>query len=201
MSDPAPTRLRTFRPASLLLAASVLSVGVFTGPAWADAHDAQAALSAAPAAVQTAIQGELAKQPGLRIEALEFEDYGEDSVYGITFEGPDGSYDMYYAMDGYLLERVEEVEVAQLPAAVRKTISTEFPGDRIDEAEKITAEDEVLYAVEVETKVGRTERELEVLLSDQGEMLEIYIDLQVDEDDVVDEHGDAEDHVHDAADG
>ncbi|MEM9296027.1 MAG: hypothetical protein AAGA57_09515, partial [Planctomycetota bacterium] len=85
--------------------------------------------------------------------------------------------------------------------AVRKTISTEFPGDRIDEAEKITAEDEVLYAVEVETKVGRTERELEVLLSDQGEMLEIYIDLQVDEDDVVDEHGDAEDHVHDAADG
>lgn len=59
-------------------------------------------------------------------------------------------HEIWYDASGKLLRHEEEISTGDLPPAVGPAIGKDFPGYRVDEAERITVEGVVSYVVELD---------------------------------------------------
>jgi hypothetical protein len=74
--------------------------------------------------------------------------YKVDFETGLFFT----DHEAWYDASGKLLRHEEEISSSDLPAAVIAAINTEFPGYRVDDAERITMDGVVSYVVELKMK-------------------------------------------------
>ena len=90
----------------------------------------------------------------------------EDANYEASFkQGPD-EMSMVFAATGTLLETETGITVAQLPAAVRATLSSRYAGYKVTEAAKIVAAATGILTYEAEVSKGG--KEMDVLFGADG---------------------------------
>jgi len=152
----------------MLIVVCLLGAGFFA----MDALHAQE-FSDLPPAVQKTVRDALGRASVSKIE-LDTDD--GKLFYEIDAETADGrEIDLDVAEDGTLLKKVEEISLANVPAAVGATIERELGGVRPEQVEQVTEEGIVHY--KVEAKVPGADIELEV--GEDGRLL----DKEVDQDD------------------
>jgi hypothetical protein len=117
-----------------------------------------------PAAVLTSFQKEY---PKASIKGVSME-----KEKGVTFweiESIDGKVtrDLLYSVDGKKAETEETIEMAQVPAIVRTTLTAEYPKGKVEKAEKLTKGNVVTF--EFQVKDASTEHE--VVVASDGKLL------------------------------
>ncbi len=78
-------------------------------------------------------------------------------------------HEIWYDAGGRMLRHEEEISEGDLPEAIRKSITTEFPGYRVDDVERITLGNETNYAMELKSK---GQGEWKVAYAEDGRQLE-----------------------------
>jgi hypothetical protein len=113
-------------------------------------------LSAAevPVAVLKAFK---ATYPSAKIKGKSIEKEKGQTLYEIESVEGKTKRDLLYTADGKVFEIEEAIAADSLPDAVRKTITTQFPGYHIAKAERITQADTVRYEVLVAEKKKQKE--------------------------------------------
>lgn len=97
---------------------------------------------------------------------IEWERQGDQ--YKVEFEiGWDIDYDAWYNASGELIRYIMEISTSEIPEAVQTAIRNEYPGYRIDDAEKITENGVETYKVEVE----KGKEEIDLVFSKDGKLL------------------------------
>jgi len=161
---------------AMLMVVCLLCTGLFTS-------DTLQALELAdlPSAVQETIKRELG---GVSPEKIERDTDDGEVVYEVDAETADGrEIDLEVAEDGTLLEKQEEVRLADVPAAVRATIERELGGVSPEEIERQTENGEVVYEVDAETADGR---EIDLEVAEDGTLLDKDVDEADDDGAMVD---------------
>jgi Putative beta-lactamase-inhibitor-like, PepSY-like len=88
--------------------------------------------------------------------------------YEVNFKLEKVNYSAKFGSEGKWMETENGVAVSALPAAVAAALKTDFPGFKIEEAEKVeSAENGICY----EVKAEKGKEEYEVLLSADGKVL------------------------------
>jgi hypothetical protein len=77
-------------------------------------------------------------------------------------------HDAWYDASGKLLMHEEEISTSDLPAAVQASIAKEFPGLKMDDAERVTTDGAVSYRVELKGAGAKWE----VAYDSNGKLLE-----------------------------
>ena len=90
----------------------------------------------------------------------------EDANYEASFKQGSSEMSMVFAAAGTLLETETEISMAQLPAAVRAMLSSQYAGYKVTEAAKIVAA--ATGAITYEAEVSKGGKELDVLFSADG---------------------------------
>jgi len=140
----------------------LLSAGLFTA-------DTLQALELAdlPSAVQKTVKRELGSA---YIDEIERDTDDGKVVYEVEAETADGrEIELEVAEDGTLLEKKEEVRLADVPAAVRATIERELGGVSPEKIERETEEGTVRYEVDAERADGR---DIDLEVAEDGTLLE-----------------------------
>jgi uncharacterized membrane protein YkoI len=135
----------------IILAIGLLLVSLHCTPLWARPEAAKkVSFDGLPAAVKQTVQGQLGGGAAGDVERDEEE--GEVS-YVVTISKDGKEHDVTVATDGRLLSL--EVELAETPAAVQKTIQEHLRGASLDGVEKAFEEDgSFRYDVDSTTKGG-----------------------------------------------
>jgi len=101
------------------------------------------------------------------------------------FELDEMEYSANFSSDGKWLETEHEIKMSEVPAAVKKTLDSEFAGYDIEEAEISEKADGMLYEFELE----KGESDLEVAINASGEVVKKEV-LKEDGKDEEDEDND-----------
>ncbi len=92
----------------------------------------------------------------------------ENADYEVNFKINKIEWSAKFDKAGKLLEAEQEIKVSELPQIVKQSIEKEFPGGKIDEAEKATLSDnKIVYEVEVK----KSKKIFEVQISVDGKIL------------------------------
>lgn len=94
--------------------------------------------------------------------------------YKAEFETGLAEYDhnVWFDKTGKLLKHEEEIAKNELPTAIKNSISNNFKGYRIDEAEKITEQGKTVYKLNLE----KMDNELEVIIDSNGGVVQKVVD-------------------------
>ncbi|HZJ74521.1 MAG TPA: PepSY-like domain-containing protein [Perlabentimonas sp.] len=85
--------------------------------------------------------------------------------YNVEFEvGFFTDFEAWFTNTGSLIRYTENISSSKLPEAVKRTIKSDFPKYRIDDAEKITENNVVTYRVELEKR----DHEVNLIFSENG---------------------------------
>lgn len=111
--------------------------------------------------------------PGYEIDDADNEEFCENTnILEVEIEMGSHEIDLYFDMDGNFLFEADDISTASLPAAVAATLTTEYPGFQIDEAEMLTLPDgSIQYWVEVENDEDDDENEYDVILAEDGSVI------------------------------
>jgi|GEM_PF-580243 len=143
-----------------------------------------------PEAVQKTVKTELGTA---QIDEIERDTDDGKVVYNVEAETADGrDIELEVAEDGTLLERQEEVSLADVPAAVRATIERELAGVSPEKIERHTKQGTISYEVDAEV----SGKEIELEIGADGTLLDKDVegdDDNGDDDDGDDDDGDDED--------
>ena len=90
----------------------------------------------------------------------------EDGNYEASFKQGTGEMSVVLAAAGTLLETETEITTAQLPAAVRATLSSHYAGHKVTEAAKLVAA--ATGAVTYEAEVSKAGKKRDVLFDANG---------------------------------
>ena len=84
-----------------------------------------------------------------------------NSHYDVSFElgWKLTDHEVWIAQDGKILRHSEDIKSSDLPRPVREAIKTSYKGFRIDDADRVTKNNEITYRVELER--GNEEHSLE----------------------------------------
>ncbi|WP_405384784.1 PepSY-like domain-containing protein [Maribacter sp. LLG6340-A2] len=74
----------------------------------------------------------------------------EDDAYKVEFEMNAQEHEIWYAPDGNTTKTEQELTEADLPQAIRNTITDSYSGFKIDEVEKTTEKGSTTYEVELQ---------------------------------------------------
>jgi uncharacterized membrane protein YkoI len=110
-----------------------------------------------------------------KAEDVEFEQemFQGNAVYEVEYKENGKEYEFLYSAEGVLLQKEEEIDVANLPKPVVEAIKKAHPEAKIEEAEKLMKPDGTLTGYEVEIKEAGKEIELE--LDGSGKIMPIEI--------------------------
>jgi putative PepSY-like beta-lactamase-inhibitor len=147
----------------------------FCGAAWAAglavAEPQKVAAEKVPPAVWKTIQ---AQSGGKQPSHIERDDAGGTVTYEAAFPvGTDDERTVTVAGDGRLLQA--DVELAETPAAVQKTITTQLSDATLDGIEKNLEGDETTYEVDFTTKAGQ---EKSMSIDQEGTLLSLELTLE-----------------------
>jgi hypothetical protein len=92
--------------------------------------------------------------PGARDVEWEY----SNGVYEVDFEIGNVDHEAWYDADAQLIMYKYDIRVTELPAAVQNAVTADYPGYRIDEAEKVFKGTAVGYCMEIE--LGKSETEV-----------------------------------------
>jgi hypothetical protein len=147
----------------IILASSFFSIGGYTQNIKADK---------VPADVMTAFQKMFPKA-----EKVEWE--MDKNTYEASFKSEGKEFSVLFDNTGNYLESEIEIPVKDLPQAVIESLKKAFPGSEIDEAEKVTLNDNsVVYEAEVELN----KKSWDVRLAPDGKILSQEEDEDQDDD-------------------
>ncbi len=153
MNPTRPSSLRLFAALSVLAAAPL------------SARAVEVSLAQCPQAVRETIA---ANRKGGRIDSIDHLPGRGRYLVEIDLSGR-RELDLEIAPDGRLLRSVEDMRLARVPAAVRKTVRKRTPaGGRLDDLEKVTTSKRVVYRVEIDLPGPR---DLHLLVSTNGLVL------------------------------
>lgn len=94
---------------------------------------------------------------------VEWEKKGD--LYKVEFEtGWKKDHDVWYNSEGKIVKHKEELSSKDLPKPIKDYIQQEYKDYKIDEVDKITEKNEVLYKVEVE----KYDREIKLFFNEDG---------------------------------
>ena len=97
---------------------------------------------------------------------IEWEMKGEQ--YNVEFEiGWKKDFEAWYSADGTLIRYTEEISPSELPIVVKTAIAKDYPGYRIDDAEKLVSGKDVSYEIELE----KGNEDLDVYYTQNGKKL------------------------------
>ena len=119
--------------------------------------------SQVPAVVVNSFQQKFpkAKKVDWELKGNVYEAEFETGLFGTDQEA-------WFQHNGKLLRYKTDINKRELPKNVVDRVKRDFPGDRIDDAKKITAEQKVSYAFEVKSQ----KEEWKLVVDSQGNVLE-----------------------------
>lgn len=101
-----------------------------------------------------------------KAKEVEWEKSGE--LYKVEFETNwSNDHDVWYNAEGKMVKHKEELSSRNLPKSIQEYLSKEYKYYKIDDVERITENDEVIYKVEVE----RRDREIKLLFHEDGSLI------------------------------
>lgn len=101
-----------------------------------------------------------------KAKEVEWEKSGE--LYKVEFETNwSDDHDVWYNAEGKMVKHKEELSSRNLPKSIQEYLSKEYKYYKIDDVERITENDEVIYKVEVE----RRDREIKLLFHEDGSLI------------------------------
>ena len=158
-----------------LMVACLLCTGLFT------VGTLQALeLADLPSAVQKTVKRELGSA---YIDEIKRDTEDGKVVYDIEAEATDGrEIELKVAEDGRLLEKGEEVRLAEVPAAVGATIERELGSVKPDKIKRQTEDGAIRYEVDAETADGR---EIDLEVAEDGTLLDKKEVKEADDDEGV----------------
>lgn len=136
---------------------SVVFCAVLLYPAAGSAGEKKITRKEVPAAILSAFEK---AYPKAAIRGFSREEEEGKTLYEVESLEGKTTRDILYAADGKIAEIEEGIAVNDLPAAVRETVSKEYPKGKVVKAEKVTHESVVEY--EVHVTVGKTRHSLVV---------------------------------------
>lgn len=74
----------------------------------------------------------------------------KDNVYKVEFDTGNNEHEVWIDHTGKIISHKEEIRTNQLPAVIANAIKRDFPGYRIEDADKIDTDGTVTYKVEVD---------------------------------------------------
>jgi len=101
---------------------------------------------------------------------IEWEKKGE--YYNVEFEIGRNDHELWITPSGQIVKHKEEISSAQLPQNIKNKIKTDYKGYRIDDVDKLTIKDKVLYKVEIETRTKNNKKEVDLILDEDGKSFE-----------------------------
>ena len=119
----------------------------------------------------------------------------EENIWEAEFEMNGNEFTACFNTNGEWLETEMDFELSKLPDTVRQTISMNYEGFEIDEAEWIETPDFKGFAIEIE-KDKEGEKELELFITKEGKLIKVEEEDDHDHD-ADDDHDDDEGHDHD----
>jgi len=123
-------------------------------------------LAKCPPAVKATIEQ---NSRGGVVEEVDSHSIGGQTLYVAEVElAGDLDLKIHVATDGALVKTREDVPVASLPEAVRKTVETRLAGGKTDDVEKEVAGSETRYHVEIE-KVGA--KDVHLVIDPEGKVV------------------------------
>ena len=139
-----------------------LAVGVVSTTAYGQKKESESA----PKAVEAAFQQ---KFPNAQNAKWEKEN---DAEWEADFKLDGKKYSANFSKDGTWKETEHEISKSEIPAAVQKTLNTDFEGYKVDEAEISESADGTAYEFELEK--GKTD--IEVLIDANGNVLKKQVE-------------------------
>lgn len=101
-----------------------------------------------------------------KAKEVEWKKSGE--LYKVEFETNwSDDHDVWYNAEGKMVKHKEELSSRNLPKSIQEYLSKEYKYYKIDDVERITENDEVIYKVEVE----RRDREIKLLFHEDGSLI------------------------------
>lgn len=101
---------------------------------------------------------------------IEWERKGE--YYNVEFEIGKNDHELWITPSGKILKHKEEISSAKLPANIKNKIKADYKGYRIDDVDKLTLENTVLYKVEIEIGRDNNKKELDLFFDKDAQSLE-----------------------------
>ncbi|WP_221390244.1 PepSY-like domain-containing protein [Dyadobacter sp. NIV53] len=94
----------------------------------------------------------------------------KNQLYNVEFEIGRVDHEAWISNNGSIVKHKQDIQTNELPGAVSESISRNYKGFRIDDAEKIEAGEKLLYKVELKT----ASKEEDVVFDHNGKLVESY---------------------------
>lgn len=93
----------------------------------------------------------------------------QGTTYNVEFEtGWNIDHEIWYTSEGKILKHKEDISVSELPKAVHNRINTDFKGYSIDDLQRITEGNKVVYKMELNSLL---QQDWDVVISSEGIVL------------------------------
>lgn len=129
--------------------------------------DDDISLNQCPPAVQETIQKNLR---GGKLDGIEKKHYGDRSIYVADIDLPgltdDNELELHIAEDGKLLKSVEDIDLKNVPAAVRDALNA-F-GGKVDDLDRVETDGKVTYHAEIDRE---KDHDLDVVVTEDGKVI------------------------------
>ena len=79
---------------------------------------------------------------------IEWEMKGE--LYNVEFDANNNEHEVWIDSKGKIINHKEEIKVNQVPANIKEAVKRDFPGYRIDDADKYVADGKTTYVLELD---------------------------------------------------
>ncbi|MBT2162307.1 PepSY-like domain-containing protein [Zobellia barbeyronii] len=93
----------------------------------------------------------------------------DGNLYNVDFEmGWNKDHDVWYNAEGDVVKHKEEIAKSELPKAVKDRIKTDFKGYSVDDLERITDNDKVVYKLELD---ALTQQDWDAIIDADGNLI------------------------------
>jgi len=102
-------------------------------------------------------------------KAFDVEWEKDGDLYKVEFETKwNNDHDVWFNSEGKIIKQKEELSARDLPQAIKDYINQEYKNYKVDDVDKITENNRVVYKVEVENR----KREINLFFNEDGTLVE-----------------------------
>lgn len=96
----------------------------------------------------------------------------EGDVYNVEFDMNNNDHEAWIDSKGKIIKHKEEIKVTQVPANIKEAVKRDFPGYRIEDADKYVANGKTTYVLELDKgALDKTAVEWKVTYDNSGKQL------------------------------
>lgn len=102
-------------------------------------------------------------------KAFDVEWEKDGDLYKVEFETKwNNDHDVWFNSEGKIIKQKEELSARDLPQAIKDYINQEYKNYKVDDVDKITENNRIVYKVEVENR----KREINLFFNEDGTLVE-----------------------------